>query len=257
MRQVAISTGYAHSGGGFRNALGALRTAGLIDGRDHLRITPEGRALGDWEPLPTGRALLDYWLSHGQIKKAEREVLVDPVRRLPARAYARGDRGGDRLRADRRRLPQRAWQAAHAGADPRPGRDQGERRLLPGRALGDLRVTWWQTALAVFVLVVVGLIWVVRSQRFKVTYRVRGAGGGSGERCPELPQLRLGTRLRPTGWAGGCSGLHRAFRTGMEMSRTPPSSIRSKIMGERRPAGRRAQHLVLLFGACDLTNTRR
>ena len=75
VRQVAISTGYSSKGGGFRNALGALRTAGLIEGRDLLHITPEGRAQGDWEPLPTGRALLDHWLAHGEIKKAEREVL--------------------------------------------------------------------------------------------------------------------------------------------------------------------------------------
>ena len=84
VRQVAISTGYSSKGGGFRNALGALRTAGLIDGRDLLHITPEGRALGDWEPLPTGRALLDYWLSHGEIKKAEREVLTILYDHYPA-----------------------------------------------------------------------------------------------------------------------------------------------------------------------------
>ena len=74
-KQVAIATGYSHKGGGFRNALGALRSAGLIDGRETVRITDEGRALGNWEPLPTGRALLDHWLTHAQLGRAERLIL--------------------------------------------------------------------------------------------------------------------------------------------------------------------------------------
>lgn len=68
-------TGYAHSGGGFRNALGALRPAGYIDGRDPIVITNEGvNAVGSYEPLPTGSALREHWL--GQLKKAEREILT-------------------------------------------------------------------------------------------------------------------------------------------------------------------------------------
>jgi hypothetical protein len=56
-------TGYAASGGGFNNYLGALRSRGLIEGDgDRLMITEAGiRALGSWEPLPAGRALIDYW----------------------------------------------------------------------------------------------------------------------------------------------------------------------------------------------------
>lgn len=73
--QVAILAGYAVNGGGFANALSALRTAGRIEGSgDRLIITDEGlAALGDYEPLPTGDALLSYWLS--QLSKAERSAL--------------------------------------------------------------------------------------------------------------------------------------------------------------------------------------
>src|SRR5713226_3944922 len=54
--QVAVLTGYAASGGGFNNYLGALRSRGLIEGDgDRLTITEAGiRALGSWEPLPHG-----------------------------------------------------------------------------------------------------------------------------------------------------------------------------------------------------------
>jgi hypothetical protein len=49
--------------GGFNNYIGALRSRGLIEGdADRLMISEAGiRALGSWEPLPAGRALIDYW----------------------------------------------------------------------------------------------------------------------------------------------------------------------------------------------------
>jgi hypothetical protein len=83
--QVAILTGYAHSGGGFNNALSALRSGGLIDGSgDALRIMDAGvDALGHFEPLPTGDALLDHWRS--QLGKAER-IALDVL----AAVYPRG-----------------------------------------------------------------------------------------------------------------------------------------------------------------------
>lgn len=73
--QVGVLTGYAHSGGGFNNAIGALRSAGRIEGStDRLTITQPGLdALGAFDPLPSGRALLDYWLA--QLGKAERKAL--------------------------------------------------------------------------------------------------------------------------------------------------------------------------------------
>lgn len=73
--QVALLTGYAHSGGSFNNALGSLRSAGLAEGgASRIVATDAGLAvLGDWTPLPTGRALMEHWL--GQLGKAERAIL--------------------------------------------------------------------------------------------------------------------------------------------------------------------------------------
>lgn len=78
--QVAVLTGYAAGGGGFRNAIGAMRSREFIAGSsDNLFITPEGvSALGEYQALPTGAALRQYW--YGQLGKAERsslEVLAD------------------------------------------------------------------------------------------------------------------------------------------------------------------------------------
>ena len=62
---LAILTGYAVSGGAFRNPLGALRSKGYVDGRGTVEATEAGlAALGAWEPLPTGAALLEWWLGH-------------------------------------------------------------------------------------------------------------------------------------------------------------------------------------------------
>lgn len=73
--QVAILTGYAINGGGFNNALGALRKADYIRGSDRLLITSDGRtALGSYDPLPFGAALLDHWID--QLPKAEKLILA-------------------------------------------------------------------------------------------------------------------------------------------------------------------------------------
>lgn len=72
--QVAILAGYAHGGGGFNNALGALRSAGGIEGRELLSATDAGLdALGDVDPLPVGEALIDHWKS--RLGRAERLIL--------------------------------------------------------------------------------------------------------------------------------------------------------------------------------------
>ncbi len=73
--QVAILSGYAPNGGGFNNYLGALRAREFLQGNgDRLTITEAGiEALGSWEPLPTGSALIDYW--RGRLGKAERRIL--------------------------------------------------------------------------------------------------------------------------------------------------------------------------------------
>jgi uncharacterized protein len=73
--QIAVLTGYAQNGGGFANALGKLTTLQYINRGEILTITDAGLgALGDkWQPLPTGRALAEYWM--GQLPKAERSIL--------------------------------------------------------------------------------------------------------------------------------------------------------------------------------------
>ncbi len=74
--KTALIAGYSSSGGGFNNSLSSLRTKGFIVGSDPLRITDTGAdALGNLDPLPQGRELLDYWLRHPSLGKAERAIL--------------------------------------------------------------------------------------------------------------------------------------------------------------------------------------
>jgi uncharacterized protein len=85
-RQLAILAGYALNGGGFNNALGALRTAGHIERGEPIRATTAGLAvLGDtWEPLPTGPALLDFWLRQLGVRSAAAKILTVLVEVWPA-----------------------------------------------------------------------------------------------------------------------------------------------------------------------------
>lgn len=64
-KKLGLFAGYRADTGHFGNVLGGLRQHGLIDHGDPIRITDAGMdALGDdWERLPTGPALLDWWLS--------------------------------------------------------------------------------------------------------------------------------------------------------------------------------------------------
>lgn len=73
--QVAIQAGYAVTGGGFNNALGALRSQGLIEGdKAGIRITEDGiAAAGHVLPLPTGQDLIAHWQK--ELPKAECLIL--------------------------------------------------------------------------------------------------------------------------------------------------------------------------------------
>lgn len=74
--KLTLLTGYRWSGT-FSNALGNLRTQGMIVGgnSETMRITDEGIAQGPFEPLPQGQALLDFWLTHRSFGKCERQIL--------------------------------------------------------------------------------------------------------------------------------------------------------------------------------------
>ncbi len=76
--RLALLAGYRWSGG-FSNALGDLRTRGLITGAntETMAITDAGRdAAGDVPALPRGRALVDYWLNHHSFNAYQRRVLT-------------------------------------------------------------------------------------------------------------------------------------------------------------------------------------
>jgi hypothetical protein len=74
--QISALSGYRKTSSGFANALSELRTRGLIDGsKDRRTITETGRdVVGPTEPLPTGRALRDYWLP--RLGKCEAALLT-------------------------------------------------------------------------------------------------------------------------------------------------------------------------------------
>lgn len=73
--QLAILSGYSSKSGGFRNTISAQRTAGNLEGtRDSLSITDTGLgALGEYDPLPSGQALIDHW--KGQVGQQHRAIL--------------------------------------------------------------------------------------------------------------------------------------------------------------------------------------
>lgn len=72
LTQVSLLTSYTL--GGMKNALGKLRTAGMINREHPVRITDPGlAALGEWTPLPTGRELANHWLA--KLGKCERGIL--------------------------------------------------------------------------------------------------------------------------------------------------------------------------------------
>jgi hypothetical protein len=82
-RQLAMLAGYSAKGGGFNNSLSSLRTAGLIERGEPVRATDAGlAALGEWEPLPEGPALIDHWM--GQLSKAESAALRALLDAYPA-----------------------------------------------------------------------------------------------------------------------------------------------------------------------------
>lgn len=64
-RQLGLRAGLSSQSGTFSTYLGRARSQGWIEDSGELRsITQAGiAALGDYEPLPTGQALQEYWLA--------------------------------------------------------------------------------------------------------------------------------------------------------------------------------------------------
>lgn len=64
-KQIGVRAYLSSKSGTFGTYLGKARSSGWMQGeRSHLEITDAGlAALGSFEPLPTGPALLDHWLS--------------------------------------------------------------------------------------------------------------------------------------------------------------------------------------------------
>lgn len=72
--KVAIMAGYAHTGGAFNNALGALRSANLISkGSPIEAYNGAASFVPDAQALPTGLDLVDYW--RGRVGKAGSIIL--------------------------------------------------------------------------------------------------------------------------------------------------------------------------------------
>ena len=63
-RQIGVRAGLSSKSGSFNTYLSKARTNQWITGdRNHIQITDAGiEALGDFDPLPTGDALLQHWL---------------------------------------------------------------------------------------------------------------------------------------------------------------------------------------------------
>lgn len=73
--KAAAIAGYSVRSSTWRNILSRLRQAALIEqGPEPFAITPEGvAALGPFDPLPTGAALLEHWMA--RVGKGDRETL--------------------------------------------------------------------------------------------------------------------------------------------------------------------------------------
>ena len=64
-KQIGVRAGLSFRSGTFSKYLGRARSQGWVEGNaSHIRITHDGLgALGEFQPLPTGSALLEYWLA--------------------------------------------------------------------------------------------------------------------------------------------------------------------------------------------------
>lgn len=72
--QIGILSGYSSTSGSFNNSLSSLRTKGMINSGEPIKITEVGfAAVGNYEEMPTGKALHQYW--YNKLGKAESTIL--------------------------------------------------------------------------------------------------------------------------------------------------------------------------------------
>lgn len=81
--KLALLSG-KHISGGFKNILAELRSQGWMVGENTgvMTITPDGiKALGQFDALPTGDALGEYWLNNPRLSAPARELLRELLKR--------------------------------------------------------------------------------------------------------------------------------------------------------------------------------
>lgn len=77
-RRLSLLTGLSARSGTWSTYLSSLRSSGYIDGSEELSITQAGiEALGAYEPLPTGDALIDYW--RNRLGSSGKRAIFDAV----------------------------------------------------------------------------------------------------------------------------------------------------------------------------------
>jgi hypothetical protein len=135
LRQLAVMSGYSAKSTHPGNTVSTMRTAGYVEGgAKEIAITPAGlAALGTYEQLPTGRALLDHWLS--KLDSGPAKMLRGDRGRVPERHRPEGRRRAGRTFADEHAPGQLGVDAPHQR--PRDGRRQVDpARGPPGRLKG-------------------------------------------------------------------------------------------------------------------------
>jgi len=98
-QQIGLFTKYAHKSGHFSNTMSALRSRGLIvGGNNAVEMTDVGAGAlelnGGYEPLPSGRELVSWWLR--ELPKAQAAILSELVTVWPGSLSMRelGERTG-------------------------------------------------------------------------------------------------------------------------------------------------------------------
>jgi hypothetical protein len=86
-RKLSILADVKQGGSTWRGAMAALRRdQHVADNGEYFKLTQDGRkALGAYEPLPTGRALIDHWRSKmGGTRRQIFDAIVDAYPRTIA-----------------------------------------------------------------------------------------------------------------------------------------------------------------------------